>query len=353
MTAEVIDYVNFLVEKGNYEIENATVLVNKLKDKIDEIMVDDSPEARNQILNLKIRDLVMASNVEKYDAIIVAMDAKKDANSYQRYLGVQAFKENPARAVAAGIVIKYDDYIKQLIDAGKTAAEADKIAEPLKSEGNIIVLDSKKFFDDAQTKRNNNFGKPLPIREQRELQAIIDGKLVRVFADGDIDVKCGYEYTFFGSLSKNGNLSLAKTPMPKMIGAVDDNKLWEAMYNAALDSDKLAELCNLQAVKKNHIAIVKGYILNATKTSKGSNMLFIGDEAFDQGVACFSCCPEIESDLESFGKGSEVIAIAKVNRNVGDDGQERHALFIMGIVASPISAKLMDISNQLDEILID
>jgi len=125
------------------------------------------------------------------------------------------------------------------------------------------------------------------------------------------------------------------------------------MYNAALNSDKLAELSNLQAVKKNHVAILKGYILNATQTSRGDPMLFIGDEACEQGIACFSACPEIANNMESFGKGSEVITIARVNRNVGQDGVERSALIVLGIISSPLSAKLVDISSQLDEILVE
>ncbi|MFA5453665.1 MAG: hypothetical protein WC248_08840, partial [Candidatus Methanomethylophilaceae archaeon] len=113
------DYVKFLVEKGNYTNENATSIISKLRTRIDELMPDDSPEAREQILSLKIRDLVMASSAEKYDAIIVATDAIKDSNGYNRYLAVQAFQTNPARAIAEGIVMKADDYLKQLISAGK------------------------------------------------------------------------------------------------------------------------------------------------------------------------------------------------------------------------------------------
>lgn len=347
------DYVKFLVEKGNYTNENATSIISKLRTRIGELMPDDSPEAREQILSLKIRDLVMASSAEKYDAIIVATDAIKDSNGYNRYLAVQAFQTNPARAIAEGIVMKADDYLKQLISAGKSPEDAKKLVDPLISEGGIIALDTNKFFDQAQTKKNNNFGKPLPLRMQREAYAIINNNIVRVFAHADAPLKCGYAFTLYGSLSKNGNLSLAKTPAVKEIEALDDHKLWDAMYNAALNSDKLAELSNLQAVKKNHVAILKGYILNATQTSRGDPMLFIGDEACEQGIACFSACPEIANDMESFGKGSEVITIARVNRNVGQDGVERSALIVLGIISSPLSAKLVDISSQLDEILVE
>lgn len=353
MTTDINNYVKFLVEKGNYTNENAISIINKLKAKIAELMPNDSDEAREQILNLKIRDLVMASSAEKYDAIIVAMDAVKDGNGYNRYLAVQAFKADPARAIADGIVMKADDYLKQLISAGKNPVDAKKIVDELTSEGGIIALDTTRYFDQAQTKKNNNFGKPLPLRMQREAYAIINNNLVRVFAHADAPLKCGYAFTLYGSMSKNGNLSLAKTPAAKEIEALDDHKLWDAMYNAALNSDKLAELYNLHAVKKNHIAIVKGYILNNTVTSRGDPMLFIGDEACEQGIACFPSCPEIAKDMESFGKGSEVIAIGRVSKNTGPDGVERSALILLGIIASPLSAKLMDISSQLDEILVE
>jgi len=82
-------------------------------------------------------------------------------------------------------------------------------------------------------------------------------------------------------------------------------------------------------------------------------MLFIGDETCEQGIACFPSCPEIAKDMESIGKGSEVIAIGRVTKNTGPDGVERSALILLGIVASPLSARLVDISSQLDEILVE
>jgi hypothetical protein len=57
--------------------------------------------------------------------------------------------------------------------------------------------------------------------------------------------------------------------------------------------------------------------------------------------------------MESLGKGSEIIAIGRVSKNTGQDGVERSALILLGIVASPFSAKLVDISSQLDEILVE
>lgn len=352
---EMNDYVNFLVQKGNYTNDNAQSIVTKLKARIDEIMPNETAEARDQILSLKVRDLVMASSAEKYESIVVAMDAIKDSNGYNRYLAVEAFKNNAARAIVEGIVMKAEDYLKQLISAGKSLEEAKAIVDPITSEGGIIALDTNKFFDQAQTRKNNNFGKPLPLRMQRELYAIINGKLTRVFASmpNAASIKCGYAYTLFGSMSKTGNLSLAKTPAPKEIEALEDSKLWDEMYNAALNSDKLAELCNLNMVKKNNVAIVKGYILNVTQTSRSDPMLFIGDETCEQGIACFGGCTEVSKDMESFGKGSEIIAVGRVNRNIGNDGVERSALILMGLVSSPLSAKFADISSQLDEILVE
>ena len=169
MTTDINDYVKFLVEKGNYTNENAISIINKLKAKIAELMPNDSDEAREQILNLKIRDLVMASSAEKYDAIIVAMDAVKDGNGYNRYLAVQAFKADPARAIGRCICLsRRMTTSRQLISAGKKPQSMlRKSLTNSHLKDGIIALDTKPFLrPGADQEETTTSGSLFPLRMQ-------------------------------------------------------------------------------------------------------------------------------------------------------------------------------------------
>lgn len=322
---DAAEFVTLLTDgEGGMKKEDATDLVGKLISGIKQLMPRSSVDDQRQVLLVKCRDLRRVGEVDKFRGLCIGVDDLKDSLGYEKYRAFEAYKSNPSRAVKDGIVVK----------------EGDK----------LVAMDTRTFMDKAKTKPNKNYGKPLPTIERREGYFIIEGKIVRAF--GYYDASIGHIYELFGNMGDGGILNINKTPAPRLVEALNDRDFWSQAYEVCENSELAVPLESLPEVDKNKTVIVKGVIQHVGVTANQSAMIVINNDEIPDGIAGFASHEGIGKEMESMGKGSEVIVIGRVLKNKPKDGgtELRTALSVMGIIQNPQTEGFGDVLGKLDEI---
>lgn len=315
MTSEA-EYIDLLV-KGGVDKKAATNTVKAVVSKVTSLMKDEPAIEQDIVIRLKLNEILKGSNAEKFRGICVALDEMKDSLQYQKYLAMEAYKADASRAITDG----------------KVKLEGDK----------VIPLDSREYFDEEKTKKNRNFGKPLPTVMRREAYFIIDGKFVRTF--GDFNASIGSVYDIFGMMNDNGILNVNKTPEIRLVEVLKEKELWETIYNAAVESDMTVSLVDVKTLDKGTGIITKGYISHSQVTSNGSVMVVLADDEEVEGVVGFTSTDELAEEVEQYAKGTEIIVLGRIMKS----GDRPNGIVITGAFKNPESKKISDYIKSLSD----
>ena len=310
-------YIDLLV-KGGVEKKTATTTVDTIVDRVSKAMKGESAEDQDTVIRLKLNDILKGANAEKFRGTCIALDEMKDSLQYQKYLAMEAYKEDAARAIADR---------KVQIDGSK-----------------VIPLDTREFFDEERTKKNKNFGKPLPTVMRREAYFLIDGKVTRTF--GDFKAELGKTYDIFGSLNDKGILNVNKSPEIRYVEAVKEKDLWDLVYNAATEDDMTVSLVDVKTLDRGTPVITKGYLQHVQVTSNGSTMIVLSDDEETEGVVGFTATDDLATAAQSYTKGTELIVLGRVMKS----GDRPNGLVITGAFRNPASKKISEYMKSLDDI---
>lgn len=307
--------------------KEAEMKVDKMVTAINRAMKDDTEEAKQSILDVKIKELArLMESVDRIPGVCIAAGEMGDRNGYDKYKANVAYKAGPQQAVAEGIV--------DVID------------------GEPVALDTRKFMDNAGTMPNKRFGKPLPIQNQRECLFIVEDKIVRAF--GEISPEIGNDYVIFGKLN-SGFINAKKIPAPMLKRELDEDELWELVDDIA---GKQPNAITVEEVLESPVKkpyIVRGNVQYVGETSSGGYMLVLVDEGGDSdGLVCF-----VNSELadkyigdKNIGAGNEVVVFGKTSVSKRD-GEESIICAITGVIKNPASDKVSDVMSNLDHIMFE
>lgn len=300
-------YIAQLVEAGKDKKE-AETFVNAVIAKIKEVMPDATPETQESVFLLKLDDILHGSSGDPFVGICIGMDKLEDSNRYQKDQALEAFKKDSNAAVMKGFI---------------------KVGE----DGTPIPLDSKQFLDKAETKKNNNFGKPLPTRISRQMAFIVDGRVIRAF--GKETPEIGKAYDFKASVTQSGYYTIVKDSMKPCATQPNATDLWDVVYSAAGQSDMVTALCDIKNANKNTFVITKGLVKHTAETTNGGAMIVLIDGDCEEGVVGFSASDEATGEiLHEIVKGQEVISFGRVAHM--KDG--RVNLVTFGCIPNPASS---------------
>lgn len=307
-------YIDMLVTAGKDKKE-ATEFVKAVIAAIKKSMPTAAPETQEAVLMLKIDDILHGSGGEPFTGLCIGCDKMEDSYRFDKQKAEEAFKKDSNQAIMKGLAKMGDD-------------------------GQPIWLDAREFLDKNKTKKNNNFGKPLPTQIRRQMVFIVDGEIVRAF--GKADPVIGKSYDFKASVSDTGYYSIAKDSLKETPEQPSPEVVWDAVYRAAGSSKAVVALCDVKNVPKNAFIVTKGYVKHTAETSNGGAMVVLKDGDCDEGVVGFSASDEACGIINhEILKGQEVISIGRVA--IMKDN--RYNIVTMGIIPNPASS---DISSGLD-----
>jgi hypothetical protein len=306
-----------MLVKGGMDKKVAQEKVKAVIAKANEIMKGEDQESIDTVIMIKLKDMLKSASAEKYRGICVALDELRDSLGYQKYLALEAYKQDANRALADGMVKK----------------EGDK----------LIPLDNRDFFDEAKTKPNKMKGKPLPVVMRREAYFVVDKKLVRAF--GDFEAKVGGVYDIYGVMNDKGILNVGKTPEMRLVETLKDADLYKVVYDVAADSPMQTALSGIEEAAKGTTVITIGNIQHSQVTSNGGTMLVLADEEVTDGIVCFSATEAIGTVIQGLPKGAEAIVFGRVMKS----GDRPKSLVVTGVAMNPGSASISKHLKSLDE----
>ena len=307
-------YIEMLVAAGKDKKE-ATEFIKKVIATIKEKMPNAAPETQESVLLLKLDDILHGSGGDPYVGICIGCDKMEDSFRYQKDQALESFKKDSNQAVMKG-QIKIDE------------------------SGNPIPLDTREWLDKKETKKNNNFGKPLPTQLRRQMIFLVDGKIVRAF--GKEDPEIGKNYEFKATVTESGFFTLAKDSLKEAKEQPTPVQLWDAVYSSAGNSDYVTALCDIKSADKNAFVVTKGLVKHTSETSNGGTMIVLIDGDCEEGVVGFTASDEVKAVIDhEIVRGQEVISCGRVAKM--KDG--RINVVTMGVIPNPTST---DISSGLD-----
>ena len=314
-------YIELLVQAGKDKKE-ATDFVKKVIAVIKEKMPTAAPETQEAVLMLKLDDILHGSSGESFTGLCIGCDRLEDSFRFDKQKCEEAFKQDSNKAIMKGLVRMGED-------------------------GNPVWLDSRQWLDKKETKKNTNFGKPLPTRMQRQMVFIVNGEIIRAF--GNMNPEIGKEYTFKATVSDSGYFSMAKDSLKETAAQPSPVTLWDAVYTAAGNSDAVVALCDIKNAPKNSFIVTKGYVKHTTETSNSGAMIVLKDGDCDEGVVGFSASDEACAIINhEIVKGQEVISIGRVA--IMKDG--RFNIVTLGVIPNPASDLIVNGLDALDDLSI-
>lgn len=323
-TVDATIYVKALTDAGMSDAD-AKERIQKLIDKVNEVMAGESIEARNNIIGIKVKELISASRSEKYTMTVVAVGQRKDSNDYKRNVAYKLFDDDPETALAQGQV--------------KFVKEGASGAHKAKDGRFIIAIDNRKFWDEAGTKKNFGFGKPIPVRMSREIIGIAGNDIVKAY--GDVDVKIGCEYEFMGKLNEtSGALYINSEIKPKPLKQVTD--LYGLLYEAAKKSEYAMDVDGALETDIKGTIFVQGYVLQVAPMSNGKHKVVL-NSGYGTEITVFPTDDDSEKIMAAVPVGTEAIAVGIVRDP--KDPQYRRSMNAITVVANP---KVTAASKALD-----
>lgn len=313
-TVDTSIYVKALVDAGMPEAD-AKERIGKLVDKVNTVMAGESNEARNNIIGIKIRELISASRSEKYIMTVVAVGQRKDSNDYKRNQVYKLFDEDPDTALAQG--------------SARIVKDNTPGAHKTKDDRFIVAIDNKKFWDEAGTKKNFGFGKPIPVRMSREVIGISDGTLVKAY--GDVEVTAGHEYEFMGKVNEtSGALYINSEIKPKPLRQVTD--LYGMLYEAAKKSENAMDVEGALETDVKGTIFVQGYVLQVAPMSNGKHKVVL-NSGYGSELSVFPADDNAEKIMAAIQVGTDAIAIGSVRDP--KDPQFRRSMTASTVIANP------------------
>lgn len=318
--------VNTMVDAGFPEDESET-RVKAIFDKATELMPGEDESAIMAVVTVKVNEVArIAKDIDKYPAIVIAFTDRSDSNDYTKKMALEAYKDNPQEAIRSGRIAIID--------------------------GEPVPLDNREFLDNAGKMKNNNFGKPLGTRMQREIIAVLkdeDGvdHITRCF--GDYAANVGDVGTMFGTV-KNGNLSM-KGPGFIKTDEMSTEELYTIIDEIAAKDPMAVSILDIEKTPKNKIIVTKGFIQYAKETSNNSMMVVLRDEDFilSDGIVGFFNSEAAMQVADTVEVGQEVITVARVGESK-QDGVVQKNLSIFGIMINPSTSGNADLMKQLDSV---
>lgn len=296
--ADAVDatiYVKALVDAGISEAD-AKERVQKLIDKVNEVMAGESIESRNNIVSIKVRELIAVSKSEKYTMTVVAAGARKDRNDYKRRTALKLYNEDPETALVQGLV--------------KRVREGTEGAMQAEDKQFIVALDPKKFWDEAGTKKNYGYGKPYKVQFSREIVGIANGSIVKAY--GDVEVKPGVEYEFLGKINEtSGALYINEAVKPKALKTHNVGDLYQMVVSAAKTYEKAMDVDGALETDEKGTILMKGYALMVAPTSNGKHRVVL-NSGMGSEISVFPADPDVDKAIADIPVGSDVIAIGVV-----------------------------------------
>lgn len=307
-------YVKQLTDAG-IDKQTATSTVNSLIESVNEVMKDDSIEAKQVVIGIRLRELIAASRSNKYVMTVVAVGPRKDSNDYKRNLAIRTYNQDPMTALSQGMVKIVNERT-----AGAIKANDGKY---------IVALDTRKFWDEAGTKPNNGFGKPLKVSISREILGIAeDGSLVKAY--GDVDLEVGYQYELLGRVNeKTGALYINTEVKPKKLKAVAD--LYDALYNAAKNSEIATDIDGALQMDQRGTIIVQGNALRVSAMSNGKHKLTITG-GYGSTLSVMPTDDASEKMISDVMTGADVLVIG--NMRESKDPQFAPSLNAISVIAN-------------------
>lgn len=302
-------YIDLLVSAGKDKKE-ATEFIKKVIATIKEKMPNAAPETQESVLLLKLDDILHGVGGDPYVGLCIGCDKMEDSFRYDKQKAEEAFKADSNQAIMKGLARMGDD-------------------------GKPVWLDSRQFLDKKETKKNSNFGKPLGTKLRRQMIFIVEGKIIRAF--GTESPEIGKNYDFKASVSESGFFTVGKDSLKPTKDQPTPVQLWDALYQAAGNSDYVTALCDIANAEKNTFIVTKGLVKHTTETSNGGAMIVLKDGDCDEGVVGFSASEEACGIiLHDVVKGHEVITCGRVAKM--KDG--RTNVVTMGVVINPASSEI-------------
>lgn len=291
-TVDETIYVKTLVEAGMNE-DDAAKKVSKLVTKVNELMDGESIDAINNIIAIKVRELIAASKSDKFTVTVVAAGQLRDTNFGSRYSAVETYNEAPSRALETGAV--------------KIVKEGTKNALKAKDGNWLLAFDTREFWDDAKTKQNYGYNKPFKTIMSRDIIGIIDGEITKL--SGNVDVVAGSVYDMYGTKSeKSGVIYLNDTPKPRLVDTKGDAEFYNEVYKAAAKSDMATDVEGALDEEIKGTVLVKGFVHSVGTTSIGGQMMSVNNEV-GSGFTAFAISDDAVDAFKDATVGTDVIVV--------------------------------------------
>jgi hypothetical protein len=331
--------------KNDWTKADADAKVAQLEAAIKKKFPNATPDFIDKTMKAAITTLTK-SKIEQISGICVGFGRKQDSNNYAKMKAKEVWDQDPKLAVGEKYVVT---------DAnGSVVFELDEHGKPRKDgQGNQIPVwaDNRQFIDpDTKKMKNGRWGKALGEVIQRDSFFIVDSKFTRVF--GNIDVKIGYEYMIYGSMSKKGYISIPKnSPGVKVGKMLTSLEMWTAMEKVYKLDDLSMHLGDVADMEKNKPVATKGTVTRAQQAGS-SYMVVISDDSYPDGYMCFAADEGLIEECEALGPGNEIIVIGKTGESTDKETKEvRKNISIYGFAVNPESDKIAGAVRSLDDVL--
>lgn len=345
-TTPTNEFVETLM-KNEWKKAEAEAKVAQLTKAINEKFPNAKPEFVHGTLKAAISSLIK-SKIEQIEGTCVGFGPKQDSNSFAKRKAYEVYNQDPQRAAQDKFVVTDKD--------GKVVFEKDDKGNLKRDDkGNAIPMaaDNREFIDpDTKKMKNSRWGKALGEVIQRDAYFIVNvngkNKFVRAF--GDFDVKMGYKYTIYGSLSAKGYITVPKNgPGVKDGKLLDDVVYWNLFNGTAQDDDLAVPLGESVDVLKNKPIVTKGFV--TTVRQAGSRMMVvINDDSMPEGMVCFVADEALNEEAETLSAGNEIVLIGRIGESVDKtDGKIRRNITMMGFASNPESDKIASAVRELDQ----
>lgn len=339
------EFVDTLV-KNDWKKADAEAKVAQLTKAINAKFPNAKPDFVQGTLKAAINTLTK-SKIEQIEGVCVGFGAKQDSNSFAKRKAYEVYEQDPVRAAQDKFVVTDKD--------GKVVFEQDDKGNLKRdNKGNPIPVaaDNREFIDpDTKKMKNNRWGKPLGENIQRDAYFIVNvggkNKFVRAF--GDFDVKMGYQYSIYGSMSSKGYITVPKTgPGIKGDKLIDDVDYWKIFNTTAQDDDLAVPLGESVDVLKNKPLVTHGFV--TTVRQAGTRMMVvINDDSMPEGMVCFVADEALNSEAETLSAGNEIVLIGRIGESTDKvTGELRRNITMMGFASNPESDKIASAVRELD-----
>jgi hypothetical protein len=339
------EFVDTLV-KGGWKLVDAEAKIDQITKAINSKFPKATPEFVQSTLKASVNKL-LRSHIEQMEGVCVGYDVKQDSNSFAKRKAYEVYEQDPVRAAQ-------DKFVVTDVD-GKVVFEKDEKGNLKRdNKGNTVPLaaDNREFIDpDTKKMKNAKWGKALGEVIQRTAWFIMDvnekRKFVRAF--GNFDVKLGYQYTLYGSMSKTGNITIPVTgPGVKAGKLLDDVDYWKVFNDTAQNDDLAVPLGESVDILKNKPIVTKGFV--TTVRQAGTRMMIvINDDSMPEGMVCFVADEGLNEEAEALSAGNEIVLIGRIGESVDKtDGKIRRNITTFGFASNPESDKIASAVRELD-----